>query len=193
MRKLERIDENPIDNILVDIAEHKSESYKKMGFTPNTLTTFSLILCILAIFSILGNCYYMGAILYFISYYYDCADGHYARKYKMTSKFGDYYDHISDVIKGILIFITINFVLVKKQASNTKLLIINAILLLIVNIMAIHFGCQEQIYSGDESKSIKFLTQCCKNNPEKMIKYTRYFGSGTLQSYITLIILTLNI
>lgn len=38
--------------------------------------------------------YKIGTILYYIGYFFDCMDGNYARTYKMTSDFGDKYDHI---------------------------------------------------------------------------------------------------
>ena len=34
----------------------------------------------------------------------DCLDGFYARKYNMTSQFGDYLDHLSDVFKTTCLF-----------------------------------------------------------------------------------------
>ena len=38
-------------------------------------------------------------------------DGDFARKYNMESKFGDYYDHITDTL-GVVIFICIIAILV---------------------------------------------------------------------------------
>ena len=71
------------------------------------LTSLSLIITLIGIY-LLNNQYYISSsILIFIGYYFDCADGLLARKYNMTSKFGDYYDHIRDHIKIILLFIVI--------------------------------------------------------------------------------------
>ena len=47
---------------------------------------------------------------YLISYSFDCIDGHIARKYKMFSKYGDIYDHVSDAFKFALIFITLIYI-----------------------------------------------------------------------------------
>ena len=61
-------------------------------------------------YNIYKNKYIIGTILWFLSYYFDCADGKMARKFKMISKFGDIYDHTSDIIKHLLLF----YVLYKK-------------------------------------------------------------------------------
>jgi len=47
------------------------------------------------------NQFALSAFSYLISYMFDCWDGYYARKYNMESKFGDYYDHVSDMFIGI--------------------------------------------------------------------------------------------
>lgn len=43
--------------------------------------------------------------LYVLSYVFDCIDGQYARLYGMTTDFGDMYDHISDVVVTVLVYI----------------------------------------------------------------------------------------
>jgi phosphatidylglycerophosphate synthase len=103
MRKITCNCENPLDNILINISDYMCPYAKKYGFTPNILTTVSLIFCGIAALLLLNSFYYLAAFMYLISYYFDCMDGHFARKYKMVTKFGDYYDHFADTIKVILI------------------------------------------------------------------------------------------
>ena len=66
----------------------------------------------------------------------------------------------------------------------TILLIIGSI------IMNMYLGCQEKIYSKtkcDESPSLDKLKNICPGDPEKSIKYLRYFGTGT---YAVIFIIT---
>jgi len=110
MRKITCECENPLDNILINISDYMCPYAKKYNFTPNILTTISLIFCGISALLLLNNYYVLAAFTYLISYYFDCMDGHFARKYNMTSYFGDLYDHISDISKGILIFSTLYYI-----------------------------------------------------------------------------------
>ena len=78
-----------------------------------------------------------------VGYYFDCADGNYARTYKMVSKFGDLYDHITDFIK-VAIFIVLLY-----TEYNDKTRFINFIIVFIALsfLSFIHLGCQETIYN----------------------------------------------
>ena len=42
-RKIENHTENPLDNILIDFSENISPGLRKLGFTPNMLTTIGTI------------------------------------------------------------------------------------------------------------------------------------------------------
>ena len=56
--------ENPLDNILIDIAENLNPYFKKMNFTPDMITTLSLI------FGILMNFYFVKKNTIFLHYFY---------------------------------------------------------------------------------------------------------------------------
>ena len=43
MRKIPPELENPVDRVFIDMADASSEFYKSLNFTPNMLTTLSLI------------------------------------------------------------------------------------------------------------------------------------------------------
>ena len=79
----------------------------KTNFSPIGSTTISFILGILTAFLFfLGDYVFLvsGAILIQISYIFDCVDGELARADKKRStRFGVWYDEISDRIKNILI------------------------------------------------------------------------------------------
>jgi len=187
MRKIERKYENPIDNVLLDIIEAVSPTFYKLGFNANGITTLSLIFGLLSIFFLYKGSIYLFMISYSISYFFDCMDGYFARRYKFVSKFGDYYDHIKDVT----VFIGILIVIFLKYRCSPITLIIGTIVLVVFSIiMNMYLGCQEKIYSKtkcDESPSLDKLKNICPGDPENSIKYLRYFGTGT---YAVLFIIT---
>jgi len=185
MRKIPRNLENPIDNVLIDISDKMSNFHKSLNFTPNTLTTFSLLFGLLSGAFFYKNYKILASLLFFISYFYDCADGFYARKYKMVSKFGDYYDHIVDMTKMTLI---VSLMLYK---DANKFLTIFPILLIIGFIMLMHMGCQEEMYSEEhECASLSLLKKICTHDPENTMKITKYFTCGTFVIIFCFVIAT---
>lgn len=192
MRKISEQYTDPFDNILVDISDYFAPYFKKAGFTPNGITTLSLIFELLAIFSLYNQYFSMAAILHLVSFYFDCMDGHFARKYKMISRYGDLYDHLTDIIGGILL-ITVFFM---KNNYKTSTLIIILIIGIILSILcSIHTGCLEVHYSKNKKnkKDKMFLDNfkqfCTKDNATDIMKYTRYVGTGTLTIFICLVII----
>ena len=188
MRKIIREHENPLDNINIDISDKLCPFFKKMNFTPNGITTLSLIFGIISIIFLLKCNVLFFAITYYISYFFDCMDGHYARKYKMTSKGGDLYDHIKDVSINFILALIILFYF--KYPRNKKIVLI-ILIILMFTLMSIHLGCQEKIYDSDESSTLNFTKNMCKN-PEKYIKFTRFFGCATWTIFIILVVIYVN-
>lgn len=179
--------ENPIDNILITICEHVSTFlYNNINFiTPNIITTISLILSCIAIYLIYHKYYKIGAILYFIGYFFDCLDGYYARKYSMITKIGDYYDHISDIIKYILL---LYIIIISNLKYKTKLYIIIIIVILTI-LSLIHLGLQELNIKNEFKDFISVLNILNKINFDKeYIIYSKYVGTGTV--YLVIFILT---
>jgi phosphatidylglycerophosphate synthase len=174
-RKVPENLENPIDNMIYKDMENVGKFFKENNFTPNMLTTISAFFGLLSIYAICKNKFIVAGILYFISYYFDCLDGYYARKYNMVTKFGDYYDHVKDIV----VFMGLIFVLIYKKLHIGLLFIIPFFFLMLV-----HFGCQEVYYEHNESDTLDFTRYLCptddKKELEKIMKYTRYFGCGTV-------------
>jgi len=194
MRKISREYENPIDNILIDICEILSPIAYSLYLTPNILTTISILFTMRSIYLITKSYYILASINYMISYYFDCMDGFFARKYKMYSKFGDYYDHFADILKftstsGILLYD--NFYLGMKYIP---------FMLILGLLFNIHMVYQEMYYDKPEEsetlhfvkKYIPILINDSKNKKEILDKltYTRYFGCGTFQIIYFFIIIS---
>jgi len=177
MRKIEPEYENFIDDKLIDFADTIDPYFYKLNFSPNDITTLSLISGLLCI-SLFMQEYYIGsAICYFISYFFDCMDGNFARKYNMVTYIGDLYDHIKDYS----IIIILSYLLIGKFKNHPNRYIYLIIMIIIGLLACVHFGCQE-IYYDNPTITIKWCQSLCpadKKNVANALKYTRYCGLGT--------------
>jgi phosphatidylglycerophosphate synthase len=176
--------ENPFDVILLKFIDSHLDFFKSLSLTPNILTTFSLICGVAAAYLIYKGHFGIASILFLIAYYFDCADGKFARKFNMTSKFGDYYDHICDVVKILLILYAL-YKTNKKYFSN--LILVAPVLLLL---LCIHMGYQEKVYGKDDSDSLSILKKLIEHDkhPERSIKYSKYFGCGSMFLLMAIVI-----
>lgn len=176
-RKLENHHENHIDNLIYHIVEFLDPYFYKLNFTPNIITTLSLFTGLLSGYLLYKN-NYLCIPLHIISYILDCSDGYFARKYKMTSQFGDYYDHFSDLTKTSIILV----LLYQKNNKNHRISFV--ILFIVLFCLAYyHLSLQELIYNKNESSTLNLLNDnftLDKNN----IQYSRYFGTGTVNLII---------
>jgi phosphatidylglycerophosphate synthase len=174
---------SPIDNIFNLIADSQLNFYYNLNFTPNMLTTLSLLTGIGSVYAIYKDSYVLAAILWLVSYFYDCIDGKFARKYNMVSKFGDYYDHISDLIKIVGVF-CILYYKISRNKDNTYFIILSILFFGILCIIAyIHTMCQEIIYAKNDSpvlSSYNILPKMSKETCSKNMYYLRFFGLGTI-------------
>ena len=189
MKKIPDDIDNPIDNYIIKIFDdYFCDFFKKTGHTPNMLTTYSLITGLL-------SCYFLNikqlslfAIFYSISYFFDCADGHFARKYNMSSKFGDYYDHIKDVsVAALIVVITL-----KNSRRNITPPII-ALIIVMTFLAAFHLSCQENNcdkFKDDNNHFFKPLKVLCTE--KENIKWSRFFGTGSFNIFFILIICFIN-
>ena len=188
-RKINTYHENPIDNILIEICNNVNKYFFKLNFTPNMITTLSLIVSLYSSYSIYNKQYELGSVLFLAAYFFDCLDGNYARTYNMTSKFGDLYDHASDMAKISILILCIMLLKIKK---NTKILFI-AIFCIFGLLAGVHIGCQEKMKEDTKKNKSKTLdiTKCLCPNKNNII-YTRYFGTGTFNIIIFIFIFNLN-
>ena len=102
-------------------------------------------------------------------------DGYYARKYKMTSKFGDYYDHIKDASVSIALLCVVYYRY--RKCSIQHIGVVLGVLGIFLLLTCMHLGCQEKVYNTGESESLSFTKMLCMS--EEHIGWTRYFGTGT--------------
>jgi phosphatidylglycerophosphate synthase len=188
MRKIPSNLDNPFDNIIINFCENTVSYLKQLNFTPNILTSISLLLGVFSVVLFCYDYYKLSAIIFLISYIFDCYDGHFARKYNMTTKFGCYYDHISDMLKLLLFFVAIYF------KSKEKFFLIIPILIVLFILNLIHVGCVEKYtFQEVQSQSLSYFQPLCPGNPEILLNYTRFFSSGTFVIVFVIFIFTFNL
>jgi phosphatidylglycerophosphate synthase len=182
MRKIPSELECPLDNFLITAAEPVSVTLNKIGFTPNEITTLSLISGVCAVLALQNGCSWLSALLLGVSYFFDTVDGYYARKYNMSSKFGDCYDHIKDVVV-FSAFVVVIFSRNRHKLPLAGWIAVVAILLLFLAASMVYFAAQEKIYDRTASTpTLGWLHNLftTKEKAEKTLKILRFFGTGTL-------------
>jgi hypothetical protein len=184
VNKILDVYENPFDVILLKFIDTHLDVYNNSCITPNMVTTLALLSGIMSAFSLYNKQFILSGILWLLSYYFDCVDGKLARKFNKVTKFGDYYDHLSDTFKSILLLYTFY---ITNNDYFKKIIIIVVVLIILC---LIHMGYQEKIYDSDESPTLKCIHKCLlKGDPKEMIKYTKYVGCGTYNLVIFLFII----
>jgi len=119
-----------------------------------------------------------------IAYLFDCIDGYMARRYKQTSVFGDYYDHISDKVKQILLLIVFLY-----KYPIRKLIPTGFVLGGLLFAQWIYQGCAQKIKANTQKEKrgeILDLLQILCPNEETTIQWIKYFSCGTFILALTL-------
>ena len=154
------------------------------------IVTLSLLFGLITIYLIYQKQFIGAGLSYMVSFFFDIMDGDYARRYNMTSKFGDYYDHIKDIVVGFGVL----FALYQNNKFSKNVTIVIVILTLtLLSLMLIQVGCQEkyksQIKSSNNHDSLRFLIKLCVMDPEKWLE-NNIFGSGFFNLYLSLLIIS---
>lgn len=179
--------DDPIDQAIIRSVEWAGPWFRSMGMTPNDLTTCSLISGVgaaAAIFTKQHPLWFAG--LYLTSYWFDVADGNYARRYKMTSPFGDWYDHIKD---WVVISMVVSAFVANYRGDTWQILELAMILGLAWIGTSVHVGCQDKWYAlenptraAQDSTSIEGFRCLCPGNTrpqiEESMEWSRFLGTG---------------
>jgi len=182
---------DPIETKFYNICQIINPYLRKIGFTPNLITTAANVFVLLSIKNYKYGLNNKAALFFLISALLDCCDGDMARTYNMGSKFGMYYDFVSDiVINGIYMYIIFKNLYAKKMNKHIFFFFILLIL------CAVDSGCKS-IYKNKNVKNdgpLHILKKLCpikinnKENLKKIINYTKFFGYGAIILYITYLI-----
>ena len=187
VNKLPYEHDNIIDNMIFKFIDTHLDIYYKLGFTPNMVTTMSLITGCYAAYLIAQNNFTAAGIMHLVSYYLDCVDGKLARKYNMVTVFGDFYDHFSDITKILFVLIA----LYKNDSKTFKKIILILIPLFVLSMY--HIGCQQALYPEETTESPTLdIFKSTKESCMKNIYETRIFGLGTFNVVFAIIIIFWN-
>ena len=174
--------ENIIDLNIMKFIDTHIHIYKKLNLTPNKLTLMALITALLTVYLIYKKQYKYAAFMFLLSYYFDIVDGKFARKYNMVTKFGDYFDHFVDFFKLLLLLIFLY------KDNPTKFKNIIPLITFIILISGFHILIQETLFENEENKTIVGLIKFNKKFAENNLYLIKYFGCGTTNVLIALII-----
>lgn len=187
-RKIDPELEDPVDDLLLRLVTAMSPAFRKTGHTPNVLTLYSGVFGAAAVWALWKGRKGAFVALYAVSYFFDCADGDFARRYDMVTELGDKLDHGKDfaVWAGLVcvLLARYRFPLWAWGAWGLSLLL-----------MTVHLGCQQRDYAARRpahdpaSESLDSLTNLCiSENGRSGLRTTRWFGVGTTQVVFLLLV-----
>ena len=184
--------ENPIDNILVMLADKSAPFFREMNWTPNMITSLCVLSLLIGVYLLIRGNIIGFSLFYLLSYWFDVLDGYYARIYFMETDFGDNYDHLTDIL-GFVLLILVCLGLYRKYFTTCKFIITLTVLLL----SFVQFGCQEKWSTyHTSSKSLSALKSICpvtgRGKLEKVMSVSRFFGSGSLVTYMIVLVCILH-
>lgn len=169
--------ENPLDVILYIISNTLNNPLRRLKITPNMLTTAAMISLLIALFELLKHDVDKFMIFYIAYYLLDTMSVAMSRKFKMVTDYGDLYKHLVNIIGFVLLIIIL---ILRYDLLFHPLILIGIIILLILCL--IHLGCIEKEHKKKNDSFLNLLTDLCVDKIS--IKYTRFFGSGTLFCFI---------
>jgi len=184
MRKIPREWDNPVDNVLIDLAWYINPVLRRIGFTPNMVTILSGICQFAAIQAFYLDYYQSAAGLFFLGYFWDVVDGNYARQYGMTSVLGDRLDHGKDIVViGELCRLVCTYPFTERFRYA-----LGACGAFFTAMICSYLGAQERYYSLkhplDVSLSLSVLTKLQKGNPEHILWVSRWFNAGSANLFV---------
>jgi phosphatidylglycerophosphate synthase len=171
----------PVDGFLLDIVDIINPYFYTLGLSPNLLTLISAFFGIFSCYCCYYNYHIFSSFFYFVGYFFDCVDGNFARRYSMTSKFGDIFDHTKDM----LVSFSLLGILFYKYSLTPLTFFLTIIFSVMFFLNNLYLNQQEQYSKGEKSYFLSIFT--LKSNIS--LKHLRYFGCGVLNCYVSLVIL----
>lgn len=130
-----------------------TEFFAKIHVTPNQVTILSFIIALGAIYLYFTGRLFIGALIWHLSFIFDCVDGCLARKLKKTSDFGAKLDHTLHKVKKAFAIIAIIY------ATHTQYNLVIMISMVILHYLLhrVRYGENRAIMEYLNSKGIKSL------------------------------------
>ena len=169
--KLPRHLDNKLDYFLYDISHLLCPLAYEIGFTPNGLTSLSAIFGSLSALGFYRKTNVYQNILYlWISLFFDCMDGIYARMYNQTTKFGHYFDHVKDVLLHAILYL-----IIMKHCRNMKERIVFSLCISVALILTcIHINLTDLYYTDKFDNVLDIML--IDTLDEKHLLISRNFG-----------------
>lgn len=181
---------SPIENIFTSISDKLSDKIYNLPLNrppePNNITTLGLLAALFSIFTLREGKIILCVLFALFGQYLDNLDGYYARKYKLDTKFGYYYDRIADNIK-ILGLIFVFYIL-----YETKINIIHILIFIALSLLGnLNFALRIRLKELNNEKYHYHLKPWnylgklfgSKENIIKLTKFTRYFDETSIFIY----------
>lgn len=179
MRKIPPALENPLDDMFISVADAMAPTLKKLGHTPNVITTYSALSAIMSLVALNAGNVGAFAALWMMHVLFDCTDGHFARAYGMQSRFGDVYDHVTDF--GSLVGLAY---VVHKRYDMAKVhpafWVAGAVFFVMT---IIQLGCQQR-YARIKAETLSVFRPTCPD--VGWMHFTRWFSHGSVHVFMIL-------
>ena len=159
--------------------------WKNLNVTPNILTTFGLISSVICLYALTNRQTLLAIIMLCSRWYFDYADGLMARKYKMVTVIGDYYDHITDIV-FTLGFIFVILLSKYPKKSNLKLVLIGLILFF-YSMFVLHYSAVELDFFKKNKKET--MLSKLRHFAPSNINFFKYFDNSVLYLSIIIVII----
>jgi phosphatidylglycerophosphate synthase len=174
-----------VDSQLTKIILPTIGLWRKLGFTPNGLTTIGLLCSIGSLVAMYFVLFKKGSVgvgliaiaFTFLRCYFDYVDGLMARAYGLSTKLGGWYDHMVDTGYALVLAGLIG-------CYNYRLLFI---LVPLYATSAFNIGCIEKRYDGFKDTSLSMLTQMCSID-SKLETFCKVLDNGVLYLVIAVIV-----
>ncbi len=193
-KKIPKHLECPIDTFILDeIVIPLNPVFKTLGATPNILTGVSGIFGLLSVYSVYKSNYALGALLFLLSYVFDCFDGNFARTYNMVTPFGDWFDHIKDQTVNALLLLALLFK--TDLTMNTKVWFVFVFMMLALlmcsylNFQERHYHENNKVPAEHKSETLGFLSFLYTPEEKEHTNFFRFFGCGTLHLVVVFFLL----
>lgn len=174
-----------VDSQLTKIILPTIGLWRKLGFTPNGLTTIGLFCSIGSLSAMYFVLFKKGSVgvgliaivFTFLRCYFDYADGLMARAYGLSTKLGGWYDHMVDTGYALVLAGLVG-------CYDYRLLFI---LVPLYATAAFNIGCIEKRYDGLKDTSLSMLTQVCPID-SKLETFFKVLDNGVLYLVIAVIV-----
>lgn len=193
-RKLPAQVDNPVDNQLLRVCDRLVPIVHAHRVTPNHVTIARMLLGLVFLYLLFYTNAVVAPVLGILLFYFlDCLDGHLARSTDQVTELGDHLDHIADMT----FFGALLYYLYAVDYPYKKL--IGAVLILVLYLSCVHMGLQQKVYNLRKDptsarahvEQTELLNRLNVIHPfdEHEIRWTRYFGMGTLAVVVMLAVL----